>query len=64
MGTSVTLALAGELDNNATTTSTGNFGQRTQYYANQNGSSSSVDFQYKTVNRRGNTVNRNTSITF
>ncbi|WP_281925859.1 RHS repeat-associated core domain-containing protein, partial [Flavobacterium collinsii] len=53
-----------ELDNNSTTTGTGQFGQRTQYYANPNGNTSSIDFQYQTVNRNGRTVTRNTAITF
>ena len=53
-----------ELDNNLTTISRGQFGQRTKYHANPRNNSSSIDFQYQMVDRKGRTVNRNTKITF
>jgi hypothetical protein len=53
-----------ELDNNSTTTGSGQFGQRSQYHTDPNAKAPSIDFQYQDVNRRGKTVTRNTLITF
>lgn len=53
-----------ELDANSTTTGSGEFGKRSRYYAEPEGSRSSIDFQYQSVNTRGRTVTRSTTITF
>ncbi|MCY1232525.1 hypothetical protein D3C87_231120 [compost metagenome] len=53
-----------ELDNNPTTSRSGQFGKRKQYYAEPAGSRSSIDFQYQTINKKGKSVTKNTTLTF
>ena len=55
-----------ELDNNPSTSGSGQFGQRAQYFARPGFTTTkaSIDFQYQTVNKRGKTVTRTTTINF